>query len=67
MLPEAYLNNTMTTFDKNLNIPLKLSERLTACNNLPSLPSIVVKIMDASQDPDIGIAEIGRASCRERV
>jgi diguanylate cyclase (GGDEF)-like protein len=48
----------MTAFDKNLNIPLKLSERLTACNNLPSLPAIVIKIMDASQDPDIGIADV---------
>jgi len=48
----------MAMFDKNLNIPLELSERLTACNNLPSLPAIVVKIVDASQDPDIGIADV---------
>jgi len=48
----------MATFDKKLNIPPKLSERLIACNNLPSLPAIVVKIMDASQQPDIGIADV---------
>jgi len=48
----------MAAFDKKLNIPLELSENLSACNNLPSLPLIVVKIMDASQDPDIGIADV---------
>jgi len=48
----------MAAFDKKLNIPLELSESLSACNNLPSLPLIVVKIMDASQDPDIGIADV---------
>jgi len=48
----------MAAFDKKLNIPLELSERLSACNNLPSLPLIVAKIMDASQDPDIGIADV---------
>jgi len=48
----------MATFNKNINIPPELSKRLSTCKNLHSLPAIVVEIMDASQNPEIGIADV---------
>ena len=38
--------------DKNLEAQLK------NCSNLPSLPAVAIKIIEASKDPDIGLNEV---------
>ena len=48
----------MAVYNKKLDIPDSLSEQLSLCNSLPSLPAAVIKIVDASRDPDIGIADV---------
>ena len=39
-------------------VPPKVAKILASCSSLPSLPSVVLKIIDASKDPDIGLAEV---------
>ena len=36
----------------------ELGKLLTSCTNLPSLPGVALKIIDASKDPDISLHEI---------
>jgi len=48
----------MSECSKNATIPPKVQSFLASCTNLPSLPSVVIKIIDASKDPDIGLAEV---------
>ena len=36
----------------------ELEKLLTSCTNLPSLPAVALKIIDASKDPDISLHEI---------
>ncbi|MDH5736395.1 MAG: HDOD domain-containing protein [Gammaproteobacteria bacterium] len=43
---------------EQLIIPSTIEKALNSCKALPSLPSVVVKIIDASKNPDIGIAEV---------
>lgn len=43
---------------KNAVIPPAVESLLAACVNLPSLPAVVVKIIDASKDPDISLADV---------
>lgn len=43
---------------KTTTIPPKVEKILASCSNLPSLPSVVIKIIDASKDPEIGIADV---------
>ena len=42
----------------NLLIPTDLEKKLNSCTNLPSLPAIALKIIDASKDPDISLHEV---------
>ncbi len=48
----------MSECSKNATIPPEVEEYLAPCTNLPSLPSVVIKIIDASKDPDIGLADV---------
>ncbi|MCW8854460.1 MAG: GGDEF domain-containing protein [Gammaproteobacteria bacterium] len=48
----------MSIDEQPATIPAEIEKILTSCPSLPSLPSAVVKIIDASKDPDIGIAEV---------
>ena len=41
-----------------MHISDDLIEKLIAGSNLPSLPSVAVKIIDASKDPDVGLSEV---------
>ena len=36
----------------------ELEKLLTSCTNLPSLPAVALKIIEASKDPDISLHEI---------
>ena len=36
----------------------ELEKLLTSCTNLPSLPAVALKIIDASKDPDISLHEV---------
>ena len=42
----------------NLLLPADLEKKLKSCTNLPSLPAIALKIIDASKDPDISLHEV---------
>jgi diguanylate cyclase (GGDEF)-like protein len=43
----------------------QLVERIRQCQNLPSLPSIAVQVLDLAQRPDVGIAEIAQVISRD--
>ncbi|RDH83094.1 MAG: hypothetical protein DIZ80_12620 [endosymbiont of Galathealinum brachiosum] len=43
---------------KSTVIPPAVESLLASCTNLPSLPSVVVKIIDASKDPDISLTDV---------
>jgi len=48
----------MSECRKSETIPPRVQSFLASCTNLPSLPSVVVKIIEASKDPDTGVAEV---------
>lgn len=48
----------MNTQEDVNSIPGEVEKILCSCPSLPSLPAAVVKIIDASKDPEIGIAEV---------
>src|SRR5688572_10273698 len=43
----------------------QLVDRIRQCQNLPSLPSIAVQVLDLAQRPDVGIAEIAQVISRD--
>jgi diguanylate cyclase (GGDEF)-like protein len=48
----------MSQCNKHLELPAEIEQQLGKCDSLPSLPSVVVRIIDASKDPDISLAEV---------
>lgn len=48
----------MNECSKNTAVPPEVKKLLASCTNLPSLPSVVINIIEASKDPDIGLADI---------
>lgn len=44
--------------DKSLELPAEIEQQLSKCENLPSLPSVVVRIIEASKDPEICLADV---------
>ena len=43
---------------KSIVIPTAVELLLTSCTNLTSLPVVVIKIIDASKDPDISLTDV---------
>jgi len=41
-----------------IDLPADLRNMILKCPALPSLPAVVMKVIDASKDPDIGLAEV---------
>lgn len=39
-------------------LPDALEQELQSCENIPSLPSVALKVIEASKDPDIGLREV---------
>ena len=50
----------MTNEQTSLLISPELEKRLLACTNLPSLPAVALKIIEASKDPDISLHEVSK-------
>ncbi len=48
----------MDSADINSLISSKLRDELNSCMNLPSLPAVALKIINASKDPDISLHEV---------
>lgn len=48
----------MRTKNNNISIPEELELALTACTNLPTLPDVALKIIEASKDPDISLHDV---------
>lgn len=48
----------MSQGNKPLELPTEIEQQLSKCDSLPSLPSVVVRIIEASKDPEIGLAEV---------
>jgi diguanylate cyclase (GGDEF)-like protein len=46
-------------------LPEKLLQALQTCRSLPSVPSVVMEVLDLSQDPDIGTAKIAKVIARD--
>jgi diguanylate cyclase (GGDEF)-like protein len=47
------------------SIPENLLQLLQSCRSLPSVPGVVIEVLDLSQDPDIGTAQISRVISRD--
>lgn len=50
----------MSINQTNVLISPELEKRLAACTNLPSLPAVALKIIEASKDPDISLHEVSK-------
>lgn len=48
----------MSECNKNVTIPPEIERYLSSCARLPSLPSVVIKIIDASKDPEISLGDV---------
>lgn len=48
----------MTGKPLSIKLPTELKKSIASCPSLPSLPAIVLQVIDASKDPDIGLAEV---------
>lgn len=48
----------MSQCNKRLELPAEIEQQLSNCDSLPSLPSVVVRIIEASKDPEISLAEV---------
>lgn len=48
----------MNRSSTDIEIPESLKSSILQCPSLPSLPGIAVKVIEASKDPDIGLAEV---------
>lgn len=48
----------MSQCNKSLELPAEIEQQLSKCDSLPSLPSVVVRIIEASKDPEICLAEV---------
>ncbi|NLT67659.1 MAG: GGDEF domain-containing protein [Acidobacteria bacterium] len=47
------------------DIPASLLTALNSCRTLPSIPGVVLEVLDLSQDPDIGTAKVAKAISRD--
>ena len=43
---------------KNISIPPDIEDFLSSCTALPSLPAVVINIIEASKDPDISLSDV---------
>jgi HD-like signal output (HDOD) protein len=43
----------------------EVEDRLNSCTNLPSLPAVALRIIDASKDPDITLHEVSSIISRD--
>ena len=41
-----------------IELPAKVKDAIARCPALPSLPAVVMQVIEASKDPDIGLAEV---------
>ena len=48
----------MATSNQQPQLSSELEKELKACTSLPSLPSVAIKIIELSKDPDIGLGEV---------
>lgn len=48
----------MATSNHQSQLSSELEQELKACTSLPSLPSVAIKIIELSKDPDIGLGEV---------
>jgi diguanylate cyclase (GGDEF)-like protein len=49
----------------NLFIPEPLKLRLKACRTLPSVPAVVLEVLDICQDEDVGICQVSKVLIRD--
>ncbi len=48
-----------------VELPLPLQEALKACRTLPSVPVVVLEVLDLCQDDDIGIGKVAKTIARD--
>jgi diguanylate cyclase (GGDEF)-like protein len=48
-----------------MNLPKPLLQVLQSCRTLPSVPAVVMQVLDLSQDPDIGTAKVAKVIARD--
>jgi len=55
----------MISNGKNSEISPELEELLNSCTNLPSLPAVALRIIEASKDPDITLHDVSEIICSD--
>lgn len=50
--------SNMAISNQQPQLSSELEKKLKACTSLPSLPSVAIKIIEMSKDPDIGLGEV---------
>ena len=48
-----------------MKIPSNLLQKLQSCRTLPSVPGVVLDVLELSQDPDVSIVEIAKTVSRD--
>ncbi len=48
-----------------MNLPNNLLRMLHSCRTLPSVPAVAIQVLDLSQDPDVGTAQVAKVIVRD--
>jgi diguanylate cyclase (GGDEF)-like protein len=64
-LKEVATNCTSQGSAGEIELPQHVLELLQSCRTLPSVPGVVLEVLDLTQDPEIGTAEIAKAISRD--
>jgi diguanylate cyclase (GGDEF)-like protein len=62
---ELLPDSDITVMTENMEIPESLQQRLKACRTLPSVPTVVVEILDLCEEEDVGVSEIAKVLARD--
>lgn len=61
----ALQGSLSTPAGEGSNIPPDLLQTLKSCRTLPSVPGVVMEVLDLSQNPDVGTAELAKVISRD--
>jgi diguanylate cyclase (GGDEF)-like protein len=48
-----------------ISLPVELQAKLKACKTLPSIPAVVLEVLELCQSEEVGIAQVGKAILRD--
>jgi diguanylate cyclase (GGDEF)-like protein len=57
--------NLISGFGVLMDLPAEMLQLLQSCRTLPSVPAVVLQVLDLSQDPEIGTAKLSKVIARD--